>query len=127
MSVVEGIVKAEVMSEPSPLTWLQQHCDSHLSDIEENTVWLIFSMGFCCREQLVNNIAEQERLGRLLREDQKSVKDLVQTSAKQLGMWRDVVKYVDDASLQDLPQYGPTLSFQFYFIPCSITVTSDSN
>lgn len=46
----------------------------------------------CCREKLVTNITEQERLGRLLREDQKAVKDLVQTSAKQLGMWRDVVK-----------------------------------
>ncbi|XP_045130561.1 intraflagellar transport protein 81 homolog [Portunus trituberculatus] len=47
------------------------------------------------REQLVTNIAEQERLGRLLREDQKAVKDLVQTSAKQLGMWRDVVKLLE--------------------------------
>ncbi|XP_063876497.1 intraflagellar transport protein 81 homolog [Scylla paramamosain] len=47
------------------------------------------------REQLVTNIAEQERLGRLLREDQKAAKDLVQTSAKQLGMWRDVVKLLE--------------------------------
>lgn len=59
---------------------------------KEEAVMQTFPTSLCCREKLVTNIAEQERLGRLLREDQKAVKDLVQTSAKQLGMWRDVVK-----------------------------------
>ncbi|XP_050724013.1 intraflagellar transport protein 81 homolog [Eriocheir sinensis] len=47
------------------------------------------------REQLMTNISEQERLGRLLREEQKAAKDLVQTSAKQMGLWRDVVKLIE--------------------------------
>ncbi|XP_042242432.1 intraflagellar transport protein 81 homolog isoform X2 [Homarus americanus] len=47
------------------------------------------------REQLMTNISEQEKLGRVLREEQKSVKDLLQTSAKQLRMWQDVVKLME--------------------------------
>ncbi|XP_045594415.2 intraflagellar transport protein 81 homolog [Procambarus clarkii] len=47
------------------------------------------------REHLMANISEQEKLGRLLREEQKSVKDLLHTSAKQLRMWQDVVKLLD--------------------------------
>lgn len=47
------------------------------------------------REQLMSYISEQEKLGRVLREEQKSVKDLLQTSAKQLRMWQDVVKLLE--------------------------------
>ena len=83
-------------------------------------------MSLFYREQLVTNIAEQERLGRLLREDQKAVKDLVQTSAKQLGMWRDVVKYAPGASVHclvwcrsSLFSFIPTMPslVQIFFIP----------
>ncbi|RXG61203.1 Intraflagellar transport protein 81-like protein [Armadillidium vulgare] len=47
------------------------------------------------REQLMNEIGEQEKQGWMLKEEQKTVKDLVQTSAKQLGMWQDVIKLME--------------------------------
>lgn len=47
------------------------------------------------REKLMNQINEQEKSGRTLREEQKAVKDLVQSSAKQLTMWQDVFKIME--------------------------------
>lgn len=47
---------------------------------------------FYYREQLMNEISEQEKQSWMLKEEQKTVKDLVQTSAKQLNMWQDVIK-----------------------------------
>ncbi|XP_076030655.1 intraflagellar transport protein 81 homolog [Oratosquilla oratoria] len=47
------------------------------------------------REQLMSHISEQEKLGRQLREEQKTVKDSLQTSAKQLSIWQDVVKIME--------------------------------
>ena len=46
-----------------------------------------------CREKLKVHIGEEEKHGTLLKEEQKTVKDLVETSFKQLKMWQDVVKY----------------------------------
>ncbi|XP_064099976.1 intraflagellar transport protein 81 homolog [Macrobrachium nipponense] len=44
------------------------------------------------REHLMANINEQEKQSRTLRDEQKSVKDHVQSSTNQLAMWQDVVK-----------------------------------
>ncbi|KAK3884798.1 hypothetical protein Pcinc_010945 [Petrolisthes cinctipes] len=47
------------------------------------------------REQLMSHISDQEKLGRVLREEQKSAKDLLQSSTKQLTMWQDVLKIME--------------------------------
>ncbi|XP_066987382.1 intraflagellar transport protein 81 homolog [Macrobrachium rosenbergii] len=44
------------------------------------------------REHLMANINEQEKQSRTLRDEQKAVKDHVQSSTNQLAMWQDVVK-----------------------------------
>ncbi|XP_068230834.1 intraflagellar transport protein 81 homolog [Palaemon carinicauda] len=47
------------------------------------------------RENLMANINEQEKHSRQLRDEQKTVKDLMQSSTNQLAMWQDVVKILE--------------------------------
>ena len=44
------------------------------------------------REQLMANIADQEKQARLLKEEQKVVKDSASAAASQLKMWEDLIK-----------------------------------
>lgn len=63
-------------------------------------MWCFFNFFiFLNREQLNTLIQEQEKLGRSLREEQKAVKDLSQTSARQLTMWQDIIKLVSFLNL----------------------------
>ncbi|XP_071536615.1 intraflagellar transport protein 81 homolog [Panulirus ornatus] len=93
----DEIVKSEtkhhlLVAEQEILTYKQQQASDEIklylsSDPQDKKKSL--------REQLMSYISEQEKLGRVLREEQKSVKDLLQTSAKQLRMWQDVVKLLE--------------------------------
>lgn len=47
------------------------------------------------REQYIRNIAEQENLGKKLREEQKAVRESYDRNMKQVKMWRDFEKLME--------------------------------
>jgi len=49
----------------------------------------------CCRDHYTRKVAEQENLGKALREKQKSLRENQESNATQVRMWRDVERLLD--------------------------------
>lgn len=64
--------------------------DRYGDDEESSISWQIFSI--INRELLMTNIAEQERLGKRLKDQEKEITERQADRVNQVLMWKDLIK-----------------------------------